>query len=90
MFRYGVKFPVPYNAVVEDVLRHLREICREHFYFVGWFHGSALHGDRRTAGHEAHTNFPDESACLAADNNRNEVATIHRSQEVLKMLSLYK
>jgi hypothetical protein len=32
---------------------------------------------------EAHTNFADESACLTADNVRNEVATIHRSQVVL-------
>jgi hypothetical protein len=31
----------------------------------------------------------DESACLMADNTRNEVITIHRSQEMLKMLSLY-
>jgi hypothetical protein len=32
-------------------------------------------------------NFANESACLMADNIWNEVATIHRSQEVLKMLS---
>jgi hypothetical protein len=32
-------------------------------------------------------NFADESACLTADNVRNEVVTIHKSQEVLKMLS---
>jgi hypothetical protein len=31
--------------------------------------------------------FADESACLTADNIRNEVVTIHRSQEVFKMLS---
>jgi hypothetical protein len=34
-------------------------------------------------------NFADESTCLTADNAWNEVVTIHRSQEVLKMLSLY-
>jgi hypothetical protein len=62
---------------------------REDFYFVDWFHGSALHGDRSAACCEAHTNFPDESACLTADNVRNEVVTIHRLQEVFKMLSLY-
>jgi hypothetical protein len=38
---------------------------------------------------EAHTNFANESACLTADNVQNEVITIHRSQEVLKLLSLY-
>jgi hypothetical protein len=37
----------------------------------------------------ARTNFADESVCLLPDNVRNEVVTIHRSQEVLKMLSLY-
>jgi hypothetical protein len=63
---------------------------REDFYFVDWFHGSALHGDRDAACREEHTNFADESASLTADNVRNEVVTIHRSQEVLKMLSLYK
>jgi hypothetical protein len=62
---------------------------RENFCFVDRLHGSAPHGDRCTAGCEAHTNFADESACLTADNVRNEVVTIHRSQEVLKMLSLY-
>jgi hypothetical protein len=62
---------------------------REDFYFVDRFHGSALHGDRCTAGCEAHTNFRDESGCLTADNVRNEVVKIHRSQQALKMLSLY-
>jgi hypothetical protein len=33
--------------------------------------------------------FADESASLPADNVRNEVVTIQRSQEVLKMLPLY-
>jgi hypothetical protein len=31
----------------------------------------------------------DESACLKTDNVRNELVTIHRSQEMLKMMSLY-
>jgi hypothetical protein len=44
-------------------------IDREDFYFVDRFHGSALHGDRCSA---AHTNFADESACLTADDIRNE------------------
>jgi hypothetical protein len=35
----------------------------------------------------AHANFAVESACLMADNIRNEVVTIHRSQVVFKMLS---
>jgi hypothetical protein len=61
---------------------------REDFYFVDRFYGSALHGDRCTAGCEAHTNFADESICLLVGNVRNEVVTVHRSQ-VLKMLSLY-
>jgi hypothetical protein len=67
----------------------VREHNREDFYFVDQFHGSALHGDRCTAGCEVHTNFADESGCLMADNVRNEVVVIYRSQEVLKMLSLY-
>jgi hypothetical protein len=36
---------------------------------------------------QAHTNFVDESACLTADNVRNEITTTDKSQEVLKMLS---
>jgi hypothetical protein len=39
--------------------------------------------------HKAYINFVDESACLMANNVRKEVAAIHRSQEVLKILSLY-
>jgi hypothetical protein len=62
---------------------------KEDFYFVTRFHGSALHGNRCAAGCEAHTNFADESVCLTADNVRNEVVTIHRLQEVLRMLSLH-
>jgi hypothetical protein len=42
-----------------------------------------LHSVRCAACREAHTNFADESA----DNVWNEVVTIHRSQEVLKMPS---
>jgi hypothetical protein len=61
----------------------------EDFHFVDRFHGSALHDDRCTAGCGTHTNFADESACLTADNVRNEVVRIHRSQGVLNMLSLY-
>jgi hypothetical protein len=64
-------------------------LYREDFYFVDRFHGSALHGDRGAASREEHTNFADESACLTTDNVRNEVVTIHRSQEMLKILSLY-
>jgi hypothetical protein len=36
---------------------------------------------------EAHVNFADESACLTGANVWNDVVTIHRPQEVLKMLS---
>jgi hypothetical protein len=65
-------------------------IYREDSYLVDRFHGSAFHGDRCTAGCEAHTNFANESIGLLTDNIRNEVVTIRGSQEVLKMLSLYK
>jgi hypothetical protein len=34
---------------------------RKDFYLADRFHGSALHGDRYTAGSETHTNFDDES-----------------------------
>jgi hypothetical protein len=64
-------------------------LYRENFYFVDQFHSSALHGDRCTTSCKAQTNFASESACLMANNGQNEVVTIHRSQEVLKMLSLY-
>jgi hypothetical protein len=40
-----------------------------------------------TACSEVHMNFANESASLMADNVWNEVVTIHRSQEVLKILS---
>jgi hypothetical protein len=61
----------------------------EDFHFVDQFHDSALHSDWCIAGCKAHNNFADESACLMADNIWNEVVTIHRSQEALKMLSFY-
>jgi hypothetical protein len=64
-------------------------LYRENLYLVGRFHGSALHGDRFTAGCEAHTNLADKSGCLTADNFRNKLVTIHRSQEVLKIVPLY-
>jgi hypothetical protein len=60
-------------------------LYREDFYFVDWFHSSALHSNQCAACCEAHVNFADESACLMADNVRNEVLTsAHRTQEVLK------
>jgi hypothetical protein len=59
------------------------------FLLVDWFHSSGPHSDRGAACCEAHTNFANESACLAADGLRNEVVTIQKSQEVLKMLALY-
>jgi hypothetical protein len=34
-------------------------------------------------------NFADESICLLANNIQNEAVTIHRSQDLLKMLSHY-
>jgi hypothetical protein len=62
---------------------------REDFYFVDRFRGSALNGDRGIACREEHTNFAAELACLTADNVRYEVITIHISQKVFKMPSLY-
>jgi hypothetical protein len=59
-------------------------------YFVNWFHDSALYGNQCTAACKAHMNFAKNSACLTGDNFRNEEVTIHRSQEMLKMLYLYK
>jgi hypothetical protein len=40
-------------------------------------------------GCEAHTNSADETACLRANYVQDEVVKIQRSQEVLKMLSIY-
>jgi hypothetical protein len=65
------------------------QIYSDYFYSVNRFHDSAPHGDRCTAGCEAHTTSADESACLTADNIRNEVAAIHRLQEMPQMLSIY-
>jgi hypothetical protein len=64
-------------------------LYNEDFYFVGQLHNSVLQSDRCIAGCEAHMNFADDSVCLTADMCQNEVVTIHRSQEVLKILSLY-
>jgi hypothetical protein len=61
----------------------------EDFYFVDQFHGSALHSNQCTTGCEAHMNSANESACLISDNVQNVVVTIHKSQKVLKMLSLH-
>jgi hypothetical protein len=76
-------------TVIHFYFNRCYEKYREDFYFLGRFHGSSLHGNRCTADCEAHKNFADESACLTADNFPNEVVTFHRSQGVLKMLSLY-
>jgi hypothetical protein len=50
--------------------------------------GSAVVRLMPTCAQAATTNFIDESACLTADDVRNEVVTIHRSPEMLKVLSL--
>lgn len=47
-----------------------------------------LRGDRCTTGCEARKNFADQSVSLRADNVRIEVATIHISQEALKVLKM--
>jgi hypothetical protein len=53
-------------------------------------HGEVLtFVDWCTAGCEAHMNFADELTCLLAGNLRNEVVTIRRLQEALKILLLY-
>jgi hypothetical protein len=59
----------------------------EDFYFVDRFHGPMLYSDWGATCHKVHTNFADESACLTADKVRNEVVSIYRSQERLKVLS---
>jgi hypothetical protein len=59
--------------------------------FLTLLTGSRLCASWRPMHHslwDAHE-FGDESICLLADNVRNEVVTIHRSQEVSKMLSFY-
>jgi hypothetical protein len=48
---------------------------------------AVLHSNRCTASCEAHANSVDESACLMANNSWNEVITIHRAYEMLKMPS---
>lgn len=50
-------------------------------------HSSALLGEQCAACGEANAEFADESACLMVENIRNEVVTIQRSLEVLKMPS---
>jgi hypothetical protein len=45
-------------------LSNMHTLHREDVYSVDRFHGSALYGDRCTAGCELHMNFADESACL--------------------------
>jgi hypothetical protein len=63
--------------------------CRWDFDFVDLFHDSTLHRDRYATRREEDTNFVDESACLTAENFQNKVVTIHRSQEVLKVLHVH-
>jgi hypothetical protein len=53
---------------------------REDFYFVGRFHGSAVHGGRCVACFEAYADFTDESACLTANNVRKEGKFLPYSQ----------
>jgi hypothetical protein len=62
---------------------------KEDFYSVDQFHDSALHDDVGAACREEHTDFADESACLTAGNIKHEIVIIHRSQGMLKTLSLY-
>jgi hypothetical protein len=61
------------------------QIHRGDFYFIDRFHGCALHGDWCTTGCEVRMNFAGESTCLMVDNVWNEVVTVHRRQEMLKM-----
>jgi hypothetical protein len=65
------------------------QLYRVDFYFVDRFHDSACYKVIGVLLAEGHTNSADESACLIVNNIQNKVVTIHRSQEVLKMLSLY-
>jgi hypothetical protein len=50
---------------------------------------ATLHSNQCTTGCKVNTDFATESASLMADNFLDEVVTVHRSQEVLKMLSHY-
>jgi hypothetical protein len=83
---------LPHNSPVDMswMCKFIRRATNVNWYLQG---GSYLcwpvHGDRCTAGCEINTDFADESACLTADNVRNEVVTIQSSQRALKMLSLY-
>jgi hypothetical protein len=43
-------------------------------------------GPRFCAYREAHINFADESACLTAENLRNEIVTIHRSSQMVSKM----
>jgi hypothetical protein len=87
-FNYIRKFRIlEFSGIKTEVVTGLKFSIgkyKENVYFVDRFHGFALHGDRYTAGCEEHTNFADESACLAAYNILNEVDTIHTLQKVLK------
>lgn len=60
----------------KNFLWHIVNDIREVLTFVDW------------CSCETHTNFADELICLLGDNVWIEEVTIHRSQEVLKMLSL--
>jgi hypothetical protein len=71
---------------IQILEKKVRSISYTGRIFTSFTGSTALfHGDLSTAGFEEHTDFSDESACLTADNIRNEVVTIHRSQEVLKI-----
>jgi hypothetical protein len=58
--------------------------------YLSWaVHSAALHGDQCTTSCKVDMNFADESIYLLANKIQNEIVTIHGSQDVLKMLSLY-
>jgi hypothetical protein len=78
-----------YECFRETCCLQVGTTYRKNFYFVVPSQGSELLGDRGAAYWKPHTNVADQSACLTANNVLNEVAIIHTSQEVLKMLSLY-
>jgi hypothetical protein len=69
---------MPQNRIIScrSLLSQGLPVYREDLYFVDRFPASALHCQRGAASREAH-------------NVRNEVVTVHRSQAMLKMLSLY-
>jgi hypothetical protein len=68
------------SLILDNNQMDLTDKYGEEFYSADRFHG-----DKCAAYRETHMNFANKSACLTADNDGNEV----RSQEVLKMLSLY-